>query len=334
MMEHHDVLIIGGGQAGLATAYYLLRAGVGFRVLDNEEGPGGAWRHAWPSLTLFSPANASNLPGMMMPSYPGFPPADHVVEYFSKYEDRYRIPVSRPVNIVTVTKEDDRFLLSDSTGKKWSATSIIAATGTWSAPFVPYYPGRFAGKQWHSSNYPGVAPFEDSRVAVVGAGNSGAQIAAELADVANVTWFTAKQPRFMPDDVDGRVLFRRNRERLNARRKGEPDPGPESQLGDIVVVDSVKKARDNGLLDTTAMFNSLDDVNADHLIWCTGFRPAIGPFRQLMDGMQSATEGLYPVGYGESLGPGSATITGVVPFAKEAARAADDYVREVQEAHN
>lgn len=322
----YQAIILGGGQSGLATAYYLLRAGVQTVVLDDQEAPGGAWRHAWPSLRLFSPANASNLPGMMMPSYPGFPLASHVVDYFTKYEQRYSIPVERPVRIVTVTKESGRFVLSDAKDERWSADCLIVATGTWSAPFVPHYPGDFAGKQWHTANYPGAEPFKGQNVAVVGGGNSGAQIAAELTKVADVTWLTRRQPRFMPDDVDGRVLFRRNRERLNAMMKGEADPGPESQLGDIVAVEDVREARDAGELAAEEMVGSLDQIEADHLIWCTGFRPAVNPVRDLLDGMTPTVEGMFMVGYGESVGPGAATITGVSPFSKRAAQNAVSYL--------
>ena len=123
----------------------------------------------------------------------------------------------------------------------------------------------------------------------------------------------------MPDDVDGRVLFQRNRARLNAMMRGEPDPGADTNLGDIVVVPPVKRARDEGLLKSSPMFSSLDEVKADHLIWCTGFRPALGPFRALLDGRTPTVKGLFLVGYGTWTGPGSATITGVSPFAKQTA---------------
>ncbi len=150
---------------------------------------------------------------------------------------------------------------------------------------------------------------------MVGGANSGAQIAAELTQVADVTWYTRGQPRWMPDDVDGRVLFRRNRQRALAILRGEPDPGADSRLGDIVMVPEVRAARDSGRLRATPMFTSLDEVDADHLIWCTGFRPALGPVRGLLDHPD-----VHLVGYGDWTGPGSATITGVGPYAKEAAR--------------
>ncbi|MFD8880709.1 FAD-dependent oxidoreductase [Corynebacterium xerosis] len=347
----HQVLIVGGGQAGLATAFYLLRAGIDVLVLDDQEAPGGAWRHVWPSMTLFSTAEFSNLPGIPMPSYDGFPPASHVIDYLALYEDRYSIPVERPVHVdkveftdtelhdelgdtsSTVDSAGGRFLVHAG-GRSWSADHVVGATGTWSAPFVPHIRGSFGGKQWHSANYPGEGPFRGARVAVVGGANSAAQIAAELTGVADVTWYTRREPRWMPDDVDGRVLFQRNRERMLAVLRGEDDPGADSGLGDIVMLPEVLAARDEGRLRATPMFSSLDeldDASIDHLIWCTGFRPALGPVRCLLDGREPAVPGLHLVGYGDWAGPGSATITGLGPHAKATARAiAETYGKKVR----
>lgn len=317
--DNYEAVIIGGGQSGLATAYYLLRAGVNTLVLDDQPAPGGGWRHVWPSMTLFSTAEFSNLPGWPMPAYEGFPPASHVVDYFAAYEQRYRIPVERPVTVDKVDYADGAYRIQ--AGKQsWMAKNVVAATGTWSAPFAPTYPGTFTGTHWHSATYPGVEPFRGEHVAVVGGANSGAQIAAELTSVAEVTWYTREQPRWMPDEVDGRVLFRRNRQRALAIQRGEPDPGADSELGDIVVLPEVLKARDSGRLVATPMFSSLDEVDADHLIWCTGFRPAIRPVRRLLKNGTPKHPGLHVVGYGDWTGPGAATITGAGPYAKQAAR--------------
>ena len=312
---HYDAVVLGGGQSGLATAYYLRKARVSFVVLDDQDAPGGAWRHVWPSMTLFSTSDFSNLPGWPMPHYDGFPPARHVTDYLSAYEKRYDLPVERPVHVDRVTHDGGRFVVRAGE-RTWTADCVAAATGTWSAPFIPSYPGTFAGQQWHSARYPGVEPFRGSKVAVVGAANSGAQIAAELTEVAEVTWYTRHKPRWMPDDVDGRVLFHRNRQRALALVRGEPDPGTDTTLGDIVALPGVRAARDSGRLVATPMFRSLDGVDADHLIWCTGFRPALGPVRGLMG---EDVPGLFFVGYGDWVGPGAATIMGVGPFAKRAA---------------
>lgn len=334
--DHYEAVVIGGGQAGLTTAFYLLRASVDTLVLDDQPAAGGAWRHVWPSLRLFSTAGFSNLPGTPMPSYDGYPSASHVVDYLTSYEHRYRVPVERPVKVARVEHHGGIFRIDaeplSGTGagtRSWPATTVIAATGTWSAPSVPSYPGKYTGTQWHSANYPGPEPFRGSTVAVVGAANSGAQIAAELAEspgVGEVRWYTRRPPRWMPDDVDGRTLFRRNRARAAAITRGESDPGADSALGDIVVLPQVRAARDTGDLEATPMFSSLNGVEADQLIWCTGFRPALGPVRHLISDGAPQVPGLLLVGYGDWTGPGSATITGVGPFAKAAARQAAERV--------
>lgn len=200
--------------------------------------------------------------------------------------------------------------------RTWRARAVVSATGTWSRPFVPWYPGRFGGRQWHSAHYPGPEPFAGSRVAVVGGANSAAQIAAELSTVADLTWYTSRPPQWMPDEVDGRVLFRRNRARALALGRGEPDPGPSDGLGDIVMVPSVREARDAGRLVATPMVDSLDRIDADHLVWCTGFRPALRHLHGLLQGRTPTVAGLFLVGYGDWTGPGSATLAGVAPGAR------------------
>ena len=109
--EHHTAVVVGGGQSGLATSYYLRRFKVDFLILDNQEEPGGAWLHTWPSLTLFSAAEFSNLPGWPMPRYPGYPPASHVIDYLESYEKRYDLPVRRPVHVHSVSHDEGMFYL-------------------------------------------------------------------------------------------------------------------------------------------------------------------------------------------------------------------------------
>ncbi|AGF73740.1 ArsO family NAD(P)H-dependent flavin-containing monooxygenase [Corynebacterium halotolerans] len=315
---HHEAIIIGAGQAGLATAYYLRRAGVDFLILDNQTAPGGAWQQYWPSLALFSTSDFSSLPGRQMPPHEGYPPASHVVDYFTRYEQRYDLPVERPVDVTAVEHDGERYIVRAG-DRFWTADNIVAATGIWSSPYVPSYPGTITGAFWHSANYPGPETFRGQKVAVIGGGNSGAQISAELSEVADVTWYTLREPRWMPDDVDGRELFRRNRQRALAIQRGEEDPGADSELGDIVMVPEVRRARDEGRLKATPMVGSLDEIDADHLIWCTGYLPALGPFEDLLDGREPRQPGLYLVGYGDWTGPGSATIVGVSPYARDTA---------------
>lgn len=98
-----DVVIIGGGQAALATAYFLRRTDLSFIILDAEPGAGGAWRHSWNSLRLFSPATWSSIPGwMMQPVEDGYPSREHVIDYLTQYEARYQFPIERPVRVTSI----------------------------------------------------------------------------------------------------------------------------------------------------------------------------------------------------------------------------------------
>lgn len=315
-----DAVVIGGGQSGLAVSYYLRKYGVNFVVLDAADAPGGAWPNYWDSLTLFSRAEFSNLPGWPMPSFDGYPPRDHVVDYLTRYEARYDLPIRRGQRVERVLIDDTGFTIRP---QNLHARNVVVATGIWSAPFVPFVPGEFSGRQLHSAHYTRPGDFAGQRVAVVGGGNSGAQITADLVlNGVEAQWLTRSAPGFMPDDVDGSTLFRRNRERLTAIAKGEPDPGGVDFGGEIVVVPEVRRARDAGLLQARPMVGSLDEVNADVIIWATGFRPALGPIR----GLPRDTPGLYVLGFDNINGPGAGTIRGVSPFARDiAARIADSF---------
>src|SRR5688572_28260957 len=102
-----DVIVIGGGQSGLATGYYLRRSGLNYLILDNQASPGGAWLHAWNSLTLFSPAEYSSLPGWLMPPSEGvFPSKEEVLDYMDKYEQKYELRIKRNTEVTRVYKSD------------------------------------------------------------------------------------------------------------------------------------------------------------------------------------------------------------------------------------
>lgn len=344
-MEHQvDVAIIGAGQAGLAVGWYLRRAGASFVVLDDQDAPGGAWRHTWPSLRLFSPAGYSSLPGRLMPTTGADnPDAAHVIDYLDDYETRYDLPVRRPVRVRAVHLDGEGFRL-ETTEDTWCARAVVSATGTWSQPFWPAYPGQgnFGGTQVHSAHYAGPGPYRGRRVVVVGGANSAAQIAADLAETSQVTWCLNGAPQYLPDEVDGRELFRIATHRGQALAAGQPDSGGVAALGNIVVVPPVKRARDAGQLHPTPMFDRFTptgvswadgrEQDVDAVIWCTGFRPALRHLRPLQvreedgsvstDGTASTTvPGLYLVGYGDWTGPGSATLIGVGPTAKTTAAA-------------
>ncbi|MEU2117040.1 ArsO family NAD(P)H-dependent flavin-containing monooxygenase [Streptomyces sp. NPDC016459] len=340
-----DVVVIGGGQAGLAAGYHLRRLGLEFVVLDAQAAPGGAWQHAWDSLHLFSPAAYSSLPGRLMPPQPGrtYPDAAHVVDYLVDYEQRYELPVIRPVRVEAV-RPDGEFLRVEGDAGTWPGRTVISATGTWWRPFMPAVPGRteFEGVQLHTVQYRSPADVAGQKVLVVGGGNSGAQIAADLAHATDLTWVTRRPARFLADDIDGRALFDHATARRRALDEGRTDTGGVASLGDIVAVPPVREARDAGLLKAQPMFHRLtrtgvewaDGTRADvdAIVWCTGFRPALSHLAPLglrgprghipAAGTQALGDPrLHLLGYGDWTGPASATLIGVGRPARDAARA-------------
>lgn len=358
------VAVIGGGQAGLATGYYLRRAGlvpgVDFVILDAAEQPGGAWPRMWDGLRLFSPATHSSLPGWMMPPWDdatrGFPPRDHVVDYLSRYEERYELAVQRPCRVTAVGRsaDDDPTdpLVVRTREGDVSARVVVSATGTWARPFWPHYSGAdtFTGQQLHTVQYRRPEDFAGRRVAVVGGGNSGAQVLAEVSAIADTLWVTNRRPRFLPDEVDGRALFAAATQRVQALRDGTDHPGV-GGLGDIVMVPSVRAARERGALKAVPMFSRLTPTGlvwpdgthheVDVIIWCTGFRPALGHLRGLRlgtagghyrlggpAGTQSLDEPrLHLIGYGDWAGAASATLIGAGRTARDTTRVVLDQLR-------
>ncbi|QIP87906.1 NAD(P)/FAD-dependent oxidoreductase [Streptomyces sp. Tu 2975] len=345
MTRRADVVVIGGGQSGLAAGYHLRRLGVDFVILDAQSTPGGAWQHTWDSLRLFSPAAYSSLPGRLMPPQPGeaYPDAGHVLGYLADYEKRYELPVQHGVPVQAVRREG-AFLRVETDAGDWRARAVVSATGTWSRPFLPAVPGRdvFAGRQMHTTDYRHPADFAGEHVIVVGGGNSGAQIAADLAlGGVRITWATRRPPRYLADDIDGRILFDVATARRRALDEGRADSGGIASLGDIVAVPPVRAARDAGLLDARPPFTRLtatgaewadgSRAEADTVIWCTGFRPALSHLAPLglrgprgrvpTEGTRALDEPrLHLLGYGDWTGPASATLIGVGRPARDAAR--------------
>ncbi|GAA1429608.1 ArsO family NAD(P)H-dependent flavin-containing monooxygenase [Microlunatus lacustris] len=347
-----DVLVVGGGQAALAAGYHLQRArrrgvtGLSFALLDAGKEPGGAWTGGWDSLQLFSPASFSSLPGWPMPAWQGEgnPSAAHVRAYLTAYEARYELPVHRPVRASTVTRTADGFEVVTDRGR-WRCRVLVNATGAWGRPFWPSYPGmaEFAGRQLHTVDYRRAADFEGQTVLVVGGGNSGAQIAADLTcrRHGRTVWVTARPPRFLPDDVDGRTLFELATRRVRAAAAGEESEPGVGGLGDIVMVPPVLAASRRGDLEAEPMFDRLvptgvawdqppRELEVDAVVWCTGFRPDLRHLAGLpltrRDGLpvtdpqlpsRSVDDpALFFLGYGDWCGPASATLIGVGAVAR------------------
>ncbi|GHG06915.1 monooxygenase [Streptomyces albogriseolus] len=217
-MEYVDVAVIGGGQSGLATAHALRGQGLEPVVLEASAQAAGSWPRYYDSLTLFSPAGHSSLPGLPFGGDPErYPHRDEVVAYLLRYADRLDADIRTGVRVAEVATADGGFTLTLEDGGRLSARGVVAASGTFGRPYRPALPGleKFAGAVLHAADYrapqpsagPGVPPTGGrGRVVVVGAGNSAVQIAAELAAHARVTLAARHPVRFTRQRVLGRDL--------------------------------------------------------------------------------------------------------------------------------
>ncbi|HEX6447819.1 MAG TPA: FAD-dependent oxidoreductase [Streptosporangiales bacterium] len=347
-LRHVDVAVIGAGQGGLSTAYHLRRFGfapeTGFVVLDADDAPGGAWQHRAGSLTMAKVHGIFRLPGT------SFQPAEQdaeravsevVAAYFADYERRFALPVHRPVRVRSVSRDGEGLIVTTDDGD-WSARAVVNATGTWSRPYWPSYPGAadFAGGQLHYADYRGPEAFAGRRVIVVGGGHSAMHVLSEIGDVAaSTTWVTRRPPAFRDEEFTpeiGRNAVALVEERVRA---GLPPQSVVSVTG-LSYTTVVREALAKGALDRLPMFDRLtpggaewDDgrrVDADVVLWCTGFRPAIGHLAPLrlrehgggirLDGTRVVREPrLHLVGYG----PSASTI-GANRAGRDAARGIRD----------
>ncbi|RCW44433.1 cation diffusion facilitator CzcD-associated flavoprotein CzcO [Halopolyspora algeriensis] len=325
--RHVDVVVIGAGQAGLSSAYHLHRQGFAshheFVVLDRSDGPGGAWRHRWPSLRLDDVHGIHDLPGLAFGGKDETrPAADVVAEYFGDYEKAFDLPVLRPAGVTAVRRGNgDRLLVASSAGS-WSARAVINATGTWTHPFRPHCPGQesFTGRQLHTADYRDAEEFRGHHVIVVGGGISAVELLSEISRVATTTWATRRPPVFTGTEFtseDGRAAVATVERQVRA---GLP-PGSIVGLTGLPSTPAIRRAHERGVLERSPMFDRITptgvawndgtEVAADAILWATGFRPAIDHLAPLglrepgggirLDGTQAVAEPrLHLVGYGPS----------------------------------
>jgi cation diffusion facilitator CzcD-associated flavoprotein CzcO len=322
-----DVVVVGAGQAGLSAAHHLARVGFapgpGFVVLDADEQPGGAWQHRWPALTLASTHRVHDLPGLPFPVGPDdVPVAEAVPAYFAEYERHFDLPVLRPVRVRAVRRDGDRFRVETSAGD-WSTRAVVNATGTWTRPFVPRYPGQdsFRGRQLHTVDYRSADEFAGRHVVVVGGGASATQLLGEISRVAGTTWVT-RRPPVLRDGPFGEAEGRRAVALVaDAVREGRRPGSVVGVTGLLTSTPYVRDALDRGVLHRLPMFDRITpdgvawdegrSLRADVLLWATGFRAALGHLAPLrlrgpgggirMEGTAVAGEPrVHLVGYGPS----------------------------------
>ncbi|WP_405715625.1 NAD(P)/FAD-dependent oxidoreductase [Streptomyces xanthophaeus] len=343
-MEHVDVAVIGGGQSGLAAAYALARQGLVPVVLEASEQAAGSWPRYYDSLTLFSPARFSALPGMAFGGDPdGYPHRDEVVAYLTAYAHHLQADIRTRHRVAAARVNGDGFTIALESGGHIAARAVIAASGSFGRPHRPALPGleSFTGQVLHAADYRGPSPFTGQRVVVVGAGNSAVQIAAELARVGRTTLATRAPVKFARQHLLGRDLhFWLTRTGLDA-----------APLGCLLrtlpaqpVLDDgrYRATSDAGTPDRRPIFQRVDgekvtwpdgaEETVDAIILATGYRPDL-PYLAGLDGAldtggrplqrsgrSSCHPGLYFVGLEWQRSLSSNSLRGVGRDAERAAR--------------
>jgi putative flavoprotein involved in K+ transport len=291
MIEQVDTVIVGGGQAGLAVGYHLAQRGQSFVILDGNERTGDSWRMRWDSLQLFTPAYLNALPDL---EFPGprhrCSTKDEMADYLEAYATRFDLPVRRGLRVDSVTKNSGRFTVSAG-DRRFEADNVVLATGGYQAAFVPDFAEQLDADimQLHSCQYRRPSQLHDGDVLVVGAANSGAEIALEVSSTHR-TWLSGRHPGSEPTRPGSRVdrlltppfWFYLSRvasvtnpigRRLRPQVLKMTPPLGRVRPKDLNAAGVARLARTVTVRDGAPVMEDGRVVDVTNVMWCTGYRP-------------------------------------------------------------
>jgi putative flavoprotein involved in K+ transport len=347
--QRYNTIVIGGGQAGLATGYYLKQHKQDFVILDENERTGDSWRKRWDSLRLFTPARFDGLPGMPYPaSAYAFPAKDEMADYLQAYAARFELPVQTGVRVDRLSR-NDRYTIAAG-DLRFEADNVVVAMSNWQKPRVPAFaweldPGIV---QLHSSEYRNPSQLRDGDVLIVGAGNSGAEIALEAARNHRV-WLSGRDTGHLPFEIGGvayrlflarlvgRVLFHHLLtlktpigQKARTKLLSHGQPLVRTKPKDLIAAGVQRVPRTTGARDGLPMLEDGQVLDVANVIWSTGFHPGFswidlpgfmeqGPMHKR--GIAVGEPGLYFVGLSFLFAVSSSMIHGVGRDAEYVARA-------------
>jgi putative flavoprotein involved in K+ transport len=292
--ERVETIIIGGGQAGLSVGYHLARRGRRFVILEANARVGDSWRTRWDSLRLFTPARFGALDGMPFPASPGyFPTKDEMANYLEAYVERFRLPVRTGTRVTRLLRSGDRYLV-DAGGARFEADNVVIAMSNFQKPRMPAFATELDPSiiQMHSADYRNLSQLRAGGVLVVGAANSGAEIAIETVRGGHETWLSGPDVGAVPFQFDGflgqavltRLLFRVMFHRVMTLgtpigRKVRPKllhhaaPLIRTKPNDLAAAGVQRVARTTGVRDGRPVLADGRVVDAENVVWCTGYHP-------------------------------------------------------------
>lgn len=344
-----QTLVIGGGQAGLAVGYHLSKRNVDFLILDAHERVCDAWRKRWDSLRVFTPARYDALHGLPFPGSPDrFPTKDEMADYLAAYTEQFKLPVSTGVRVERLTKRGSRFV-AEAGERCFEADQVVVAMSNWQTPHMPDFARELRSDivQVHAGEYRNGSQLKGGRVLVVGAGNSGAEIALELAQTHR-TVLAGRDTGAIPFRIDGtaarlilirlviRFLFhhvltldtpigRKIRPKVLAHGM----PLIRVKPKDLARAGVERVGRVVGVQDGLPVLEDGRVLEVDSVLWCTGFRhgfdwidlPVLGETEPLHErGVVAAEPGLYFVGLMFLYAASSTQIHGVSRDAERIAK--------------
>lgn len=343
---NYDTVVIGGGQAGLSVGYYLKQSGRAFIILDASERIGDTWRNRWDSLRVFTPARYCGLDGMPFPAPPhSFPTKDEMASYLETYASKFDFPIRLGTRVDTLTREDGYFVI-EADNMRLKANNVVVAMAEWQKPHIPSFANELDDSilQLHSKDYRNPSQLQKGDVLIVGAANSGAEIAMDVIGT-HQTSLSGTHPGYIPFRIDSfmarlilvtlvlRVLFHHiittktpvGRKMLS-RFKNHGMPLVRTKPDDIAAAGIKRVPRTIGTQDGLPVFEDGQVLDVRNVIWCTGFKagfswiklPIFNENHELMHelGVIENQPGLYFVGQTFIYAASSSQIHGVGRDAK------------------
>jgi putative flavoprotein involved in K+ transport len=309
--EHFDVVVVGGGQAGLAMGYFLARQGRRFVILEAADAIGAAWRSRWDSLVLFTPRRYSALAELAFAGDPdGYPTRDEVLAYLEQYAASFELPIELNSAVRSLTAKDGMFVVALD-DRQIEADQVVVATGPFQVPLVPAVASQLAPEvfQTHSTGYMRPSDVPQGNVLVVGGGNTGYQIAKELSSTHGVTLAVGSRQKPLPQRVLGRDLFWWLTKTGLIKKTVDSRIGRRLQHSDTLIGSSPRELRKRygidmkprvvGASGRVISFADGSQLEVDAVIWATGYRSDyawIEPPVPVADGRVQHRRGVTDVG--------------------------------------